>query len=76
MGKAYKKYDQFNSTERDMYDELFLMARNNGDFYPHDPEGSIMHSFEQYMEQKLREIKETFDDIQQQWTEELQEDWS
>jgi len=76
MGKAYKKYSEFDSTERDMYDEIFLMARNNGDFYPNDPEGSIMHSFEEYMEQKRREIQATFHDIQQQLIEELQEDWS
>jgi hypothetical protein len=75
MGKAYKKYDQFDSTERDMYDELFLMARNNGDFYPTDPDGSIMYSFEQYVEQKHREMQEMFNDIQGQLAEELREDW-
>lgn len=72
----HKTYKEMDSTERDMYDEIYLMARNNGDFYPNDPDGSIMYAFQEYMRQKSREMKETFKDIQQQLSEELREDWS
>jgi hypothetical protein len=75
MRKTHKKYSEFDTAERDMYDEIYLMARNNGDFYPNDPDGSILYSFDEYMALKQREMKEMFNDIQQQLAEELRGDW-
>ena len=72
---GYKKYEEMDQTERELYDELYLMASNDGDFYPHDPDGSIEHSLRLYLKQKNDEILETFKDIYPQLADELGKDW-
>jgi len=44
-----------NNREQELVDEIILVAVNQGDFYPSDPEGSVDEAFEQWVTQLRRE---------------------
>lgn len=75
-GGAGRSHDaDWDTAERELYDELYLIASNTGEFYPHDPVGAADHAFRVQLEIETRNLREAFDTIRDSLVEEIRENW-
>jgi len=70
-----KAYDELNSSDRYMYDELLLTAQNEGAFYPGDPKGAVQHAFDTYVKYQNENMQESFREMRWTLLGELKELW-
>ena len=70
-----KAYASMDTSERAMFDQLHMMASNEGRFYPNKPKEAVMYSFKEYMKLKSAEIRDDFATIQKHLVRQLQNDW-